>query len=490
MAARVLLFLIFLYIGRLTCSAQGISTFSFTIPDTLNYASLSSRAVLLNEDYFIQSSGFGMDGLKGYNMVTRITEDGEIVFRKMNYDTLGRYIPSGALATDGISLYSAYSKVNVNMVSSVTYANVEIAKLTADLDTIWKYTFPQNSYVAAIADILISESDQSLIIIGSRVYPDSLEANEFDGFFLKLNNEGDSLDFKTFEDGANLYFLSATLINDRVYIGGSGYSNGNQYDGVVYKINLSGNLIDHYEYPNHYNLRVSGYSGENYLLSGTPSNMNNLSSRLILVDTGGAEIWNKLHTIDSTVFDQYYSRRTVNNDIVSIGLIGLGSSPEGNAGFISRSTPFGDLMWNRRYNYNSNTDFFTDVLETSDGGLLIDGSATDPGAGGQNLWIIKLDSMGCLEPNCWVGLDDVEPNKLGVSIFPNPANDWLNFKLQNKILPVTLELFSISGQQIINMKLTAPLEAIQVSHLTAGLYLAKFTLGDGSSVTNRIMIVR
>ncbi len=485
MTLRLILLLIFIYVGFLKSSAQGITTFSFTLNDTLNYASLSSRAVLLDEDYFIQSSGFGMDGLKGYNMVTRITEDGEIVFRKMNYDTMGRYIPSGALATDGINLFSAYSKVNVNLVSSVTYANLEIAKLTPELDTIWKYTFPQNSYVDAIADILISESDQSIIIIGSRVYPDSLEANEFDGFFLKLNNEGDSLDFKIYENGANLYFLSATLINNNIYIGGSGYSDGNQYDGVVYKLNLLGNLIDHNEYPNHYNLRVSPYSNGEYLLSGTPSNLSNHFTRTIKVDTSGIVLWDKLNDFEADGIDQYYSRRNSNGKIISIGLIDAD-----NAGFISLADHSGDLQWFRRYNYNSNTDFFTDVLETSDGGLLIDGSATDPGAGGQNLWIVKLDSMGCLEPDCWVGLESVEANKLGVSIFPNPANDWLSFKLQNTTQAVALELFSIAGQRVMNTKLTAPLEAIQVSHLPVGLYLAKFTLKDGKSVTERVVIAR
>ncbi len=77
-----------------------------------------------------------------------------------------------------------------------------------------------------------------------------------------------------------------------------------------------------------------------------------------------------------------------------------------------------------------------------------------------------------------------------VKVFPNPASEWLNFKLPGNSGEITLEGFSISGQRVLHTTLFAPLEAIQVGHLPLGLYLAKLTNSDGTSSTQRIVIAR
>jgi hypothetical protein len=250
-------------------------------------------------------------------------------------------------------------------------------------------------------------------------------------------------------------------------------------------MDLNGNEISHQFYPNHYGIRLSQYDEGAYLLTGTLTGFPNNQVRLMKLDTAGIVLWNTTQILDTDAIDQYISRRNLNGDITSVGLI-----DNDNAGFISRTDSLGELRWFRRYDYNSNTDFFIDILETSDSGLLVNGSATDIGAGGQNLWLVKLDSMGCLEPNCWVGLESVEPNAFGVSLFPNPANDWLNIKLHNPSQPITLELFDVSGQRLMHTQLFAPLEAIQVNHLATGLYLAKFTMNNGSSIMERVVLAR
>lgn len=75
--------------------------------------------------------------------------------------------------------------------------------------------------------------------------------------------------------------------------------------------------------------------------------------------------------------------------------------------------------------------------------------------------------------------------------YPNPARDWLNVKLPAPVnKPVTVELFSLTGQRVLHTTLLASMEAIQVSHLPEGLYLVKLTAGDGRSVTERVVITR
>ena len=136
--------------------------------------------------------------------------------------------------------------------------------------------------------------------------------------------------------------------------------------------------------------------------------------------------------------------------------------------------------------------YFIDFIETQDHHLLISGAADDGSCcGGQNAWLVKLDSMGCLEPGCWeVGIEDAKENELGVKVFPNPAGEWVNFKLPGNSGEITLEVFSISGQRVLHTALFAPLEAVQVSHLPAGLYLLKLTNKNGTSSAQRIIIAR
>ncbi len=86
------------------------------------------------------------------------------------------------------------------------------------------------------------------------------------------------------------------------------------------------------------------------------------------------------------------------------------------------------------------------------------------------------------------GMGEVKAERM--KVFPNPASEWLNFKLPVNTGEIVLEVFSISGQRVMNTTLFAPLEAIQVSHLPVGLYLLRFTDGNGQAVTQRIVIAR
>lgn len=91
--------------------------------------------------------------------------------------------------------------------------------------------------------------------------------------------------------------------------------------------------------------------------------------------------------------------------------------------------PDGDLVWLRRYFHyaDGNGHLPYDLEPTSDGGFVLTGYAkqgwddTIPNL--QMVWLLKVDSMGCLVPGCgWDGMEEVAlglENALGV--YPNPA---------------------------------------------------------------------
>ncbi|MBX7203705.1 MAG: T9SS type A sorting domain-containing protein, partial [Bacteroidia bacterium] len=101
----------------------------------------------------------------------------------------------------------------------------------------------------------------------------------------------------------------------------------------------------------------------------------------------------------------------------------------------------------------------------------------------------------------WIGGDYVEecgnttgnlpqPEKVELLVYPNPANDLLNIELPQNSGDLFLEIFSVTGQRLLNARLYSSSQEIRISHLPPGLYLAKLTNKNGISSTQRIVIAR
>ncbi len=100
-------------------------------------------------------------------------------------------------------------------------------------------------------------------------------------------------------------------------------------------------------------------------------------------------------------------------------------------GLLLKLQPEGDLIWLRRYYHyagSGSTHIPYDVEPTSDGGFVLTGYAqqgqNDSLPGLQMMWLLKVDSMGCLLPGC--GGNGIEEIALGLEdalrVHPNPAN--------------------------------------------------------------------
>ncbi len=61
--------------------------------------------------------------------------------------------------------------------------------------------------------------------------------------------------------------------------------------------------------------------------------------------------------------------------------------------WLFRTDELGDTLWTKKYGGSGNDDgeYFT---KTPDGGYIIVGSTESFGAGGSDVWLIKLDSLG------------------------------------------------------------------------------------------------
>jgi len=97
-------------------------------------------------------------------------------------------------------------------------------------------------------------------------------------------------------------------------------------------------------------------------------------------------------------------------------------------GVISKVTPSGNLLWHRKYTMsteNKRYDVFNGFTPTSDGGFICVGTVWGDNTSRENAWVVKLDSLGCLEPGCDPSVSVIElpvGEASPITIYPNPTD--------------------------------------------------------------------
>jgi hypothetical protein len=163
---------------------------------------------------------------------------------------------------------------------------------------------------------------------------------------------------------------------------------------------------------------------------------------LVKIDLEGNVIWNKKYGASKPV--NYISNiiTTQNGGFILCGYSMLLDDYLPNAGWIMEMDSEGDSLWYRDYFYYppSSSEPFNNLYDISiaeDHGFIATGQAytlfgQNPS---QNMWIIKVDSIGCEIPNCWVGIEEEvkggqgEEGKRGMlEIWPNPASEEIHVR--------------------------------------------------------------
>lgn len=85
-----------------------------------------------------------------------------------------------------------------------------------------------------------------------------------------------------------------------------------------------------------------------------------------------------------------------------------------------------------------------------------------------------------------VGINEVE-NNLGITVFPNPANEVINISL-NKEVSATLSLLDVSGKVVKTQVLNGLSTSISTASLNSGVYFV--TINDGTSVSTQKVVIK
>jgi hypothetical protein len=160
------------------------------------------------------------------------------------------------------------------------------------------------------------------------------------------------------------------------------------------------------------------------------------------------------------------------------------SSPKGpRMGWIFRVDENKEILWQRSYTDTTNSGInaiFSNIKRTSDDGFILVGSITNKmsGVNETHVWLMKVDSNGCLTPGCdsfniITATEPVAfPSGLALQLYPNPATSEVTLSIPQELPDHDLlaSLVSPSGQVLRQQSYLHPNIRFDTTGLPPGMY--------------------
>ena len=342
-------------------------------------------------------------------------------------------------------------------------------------------------------------SDGGYVLVGDYTDIDNVSV-----FLIKTDSNGEQEWVQTYGGPYNDYVGAVGL--DGVggyYLGGEYGTTSGNLDFWLKRVDGSGNQIWNRTWG-------SGYTEPNAHLETLADGHVVVASawRWENYNTGRSRLYMaKLDSADgSFIWQHYYGVATVNTtffavkevtpggDLIAAGQAAAPGTALDDRGVMLRTNSDGDSLWMRYYSYqsalvDSGRGKFRDVLPTPDGGFIAVGvayaAAINTGGGyTQDVWVLKTDSMGCIEPGCHLitGMETQLTNlKDALRVWPNPVlagsavqvelNLPESFKPEGQLqLTVTNGLGQLMHRQGLSSGSTPQPLNFPTSQLSSGLY--------------------
>ena len=121
---------------------------------------------------------------------------------------------------------------------------------------------------------------------------------------------------------------------------------------------------------------------------------------LVKADADGNMQWNKTYGSPATIDVGMYAIQTVDGGFAmvgwSIGINGVDFA-------LYKTDVAGNLQWDMTYGGTGRDEAWA-LLQTSDGGYLLTGSTDSVGAGGTDVWLVKVDELGVVPEGLTIGV--------------------------------------------------------------------------------------
>ena len=334
-------------------------------------------------------------------------------------------------------------------------------------DTIWTRPLLTDTTLAIRKCIETASSD--VVMVGLHEFPKG-------AFMFRVTSEGDSIAFVNF--GGHPAFFAMSVVEDaeqNLFI--AGYTDTGipqyQFRGYILKCTPQGEVLwwDAYPARSGFNGLMKSSDGGVLAFGSLRNSEDNASVLLVKYSTIGAEEWVQDDIISA---DSYYRDCTFTNGFqqpdgsyILCGVIRNTDLGLFDKGMLYKFDELGNTIWSRFYAHyvglpSNYPQVFRDAKQTSDGGFILTGvteGIAPPNS--QRLWLVKLDSMGCLVPGCnTVGVEEFESQlQSALRVSPNPAHEVVRFNLE---LPtgyllqgaVQALLLDAQGKEVVRQNIT------------------------------------
>jgi hypothetical protein len=297
--------------------------------------------------------------------------------------------------------------------------------------------------------------------------------------------------------GNEAIYSFETTLDGGFILGGESDSYGDGSDDIyVMKLNSKGVLEWDAIFGNEKN--DAGYamqmaSGE-YIIFGGVVPIGEIRSKGYIAKLGvnGNLIWEKYLGYDNQFSDAFgCAIELENGDLVLNGVTYDREGLNRPLGWLLKVNAQGDSLWSRVLRIRDRDHYLVDMKQTNDGGFIL-GGYVFPDSGGnfsQDMWLIKVDSMGCDVAHCVTGINNTLGASWGsVSVYPNPAFDYLTFDIDYSLYnnPEVM-LYDSFGKLVLKQKLNNSVTTIDISLLQKGVYFYRF-IADGEQLSTEKIV--
>lgn len=154
----------------------------------------------------------------------------------------------------------------------------------------------------------------------------------------------------------------------------------------------------------------------------------------------------------------------------------------------------GEMLWEQVYYYDfDGPNYIYHQIGTADSGFVGVGATSGTGTV-QDIWVLKLDSEGCLVENCTVALDEPKEKEPveELTFVPNPASalTTIRYPVKNPGKEVVFLLTDIFGRMVSNADISTGEVKLELSRLPAGAYNGTILIDGQVRSVAKLMIVK
>lgn len=338
--------------------------------------------------------------------------------------------------------------------------------------------------------------DTSIIMVGETT---TNTIGNKDVYLVKTNKNGDTLWTKQFGTSGEDFATSIRMLNDSIcVIGGQIYNEDSLMNkALLLKLNVNGQIEWQKEYGKHGNYIIKDLCLVGDHIDAVGSKIDNITGKIDPIIT---KIY--LNGNEDYLFEflyqgeNYYELITPYRQLDKV-YVAINSKNPGityNDGLDLSLGKFTETLLFDNVSLNVSSvgdDIGGQLIPTNDGGVFMVGYNTNYGAGGNNVFVLKIGENDVF-PNTATTtpivsdlVQIVELENESISFYPNPSNDKIYIDLPQN-WQGQIKIIDLIGNELVN---TTNSNEIEINHLKAGNYLIQFISKNGSSVTKKIVVL-